>query len=417
MSNTRAIAAVTATMKKLLMQVNATLRNGDPPDSDLSDLVVTTKSPDKARDSATTGQVNQLNLFLYAIQPDATLRNWDQYQTGGGQLSLPLALKLFYMLTAYGDGNDDTAAQRLMGRAMAILNDQCVLDQADIKSVVPNNDLYRQIERVRITQHIMSTDEMSKLWTIFQTGYSLSVAYEASVVLLDDLAAAIAPQPVLMRGRGDPGPSVNPNLVPLTPTLTGLTLPRKQPAVRLGDTITLAGFNLVSPGATTRIDLRHYTQTAEGGVTPDAGGTATELQLTLSLAPVSFPAGVYTVSVNVDSPTDPDRSSNGLLMCLAPRIVSRSAGPRAPDGDVTITIGLTPEVWPDQTVSLLFDDQEIAAPARTGKVSSIDFTVDNPPSGTHNLRLRVDGVESLLVNYDVPSTPPAYDPASQIALS
>jgi hypothetical protein len=38
---------------------------------------------------------------------------------------------------------------------------------------------------VRVTLQPLSLEEMSRLWSTFQTQYRLSVAYEVSVVLID----------------------------------------------------------------------------------------------------------------------------------------------------------------------------------------------------------------------------------------
>ena len=44
---------------------------------------------------------------------------------------------------------------------------------------------HEQIERVRITPQPLSVDELSKLWTAFQTHFRISAAYQVSVVLIE----------------------------------------------------------------------------------------------------------------------------------------------------------------------------------------------------------------------------------------
>ena len=58
---------------------------------------------------------------------------------------------------------------------------------------------------MRFTPFAMSTEEISRLWTAFQTNYRLSTAYEASVVLIDSTRPAPSPLPVLKRGDHDQG--------------------------------------------------------------------------------------------------------------------------------------------------------------------------------------------------------------------
>ena len=82
MSNSRAIAAVTATLRHLLDRgLNAAAPG----------TVVTLRPPDKARDGASS---NQVNLFLYQTVPNAAWRNIKP----GERDQTPLALNLYYLL-------------------------------------------------------------------------------------------------------------------------------------------------------------------------------------------------------------------------------------------------------------------------------------------------------------------------------
>jgi hypothetical protein len=169
MSNALAIAAVTATLRHLLDRgLNAGLPG----------TRVTTRPPDKARDA---GGGNQVNLFLYQTLPNAAWRNTDL--SAGGP---PLALNLYYLLSAYGQNDDDAEpfSHRLLGEAMRILHDHPVLDPATIQEALPGSDLHEQAERVRITPQPLTLEEMARLWGTFQTQYRISVAYEVSVVLI-----------------------------------------------------------------------------------------------------------------------------------------------------------------------------------------------------------------------------------------
>jgi hypothetical protein len=175
MSNTLAIAAVTATLRQLLDQA----LNADVPGT-----TVTTRAPDKARDSPSG---NQVNLFLYLTLPNAAWRNIEPEALQPGATGQPLmALNLYYLLSVYGQNEDDTEpfSHRLLGQAMQILHQHPILDPQEIREALKGNDLYEQAERVRISLQPLSLEEMAKLWTTFQTPYRLSVAYEVSVVLI-----------------------------------------------------------------------------------------------------------------------------------------------------------------------------------------------------------------------------------------
>src|SRR5262245_58786286 len=133
MSNARAIAVVTTTLRDMLLRVRNPLPTDPPKDPDLVGADVTVKPPDKARGSETAPQ---LNIFLYQVRPNAALRNADMpgmVRSGEGARP-PLALDLFYMLTAYGQGDEDLLAHRLPGWTMSMLHDQAVLLPSALKA-------------------------------------------------------------------------------------------------------------------------------------------------------------------------------------------------------------------------------------------------------------------------------------------
>ena len=100
---------------------------------------------------------------MYQTQINAAWRNMDMpgqirpNETG----QPPLALDLYYLLTAYerDDGDPSVMAHRLLGRAMRVLHDHPVLGADEIRAALANNDLADQIERIRITPQTMSVDE------------------------------------------------------------------------------------------------------------------------------------------------------------------------------------------------------------------------------------------------------------------
>src|SRR2546423_12132979 len=120
MINQSAIAAVTARLRSLWV------RGVGIPD-------VTARPLDNARKSATG---HQLNLFLYQVLPDAAFRNQDMpRRTKPGETGYPaLPLMLYYLLTAYSDDEDDTAAHLLLGEAMGVFHDHPLLGAAEIQN-------------------------------------------------------------------------------------------------------------------------------------------------------------------------------------------------------------------------------------------------------------------------------------------
>jgi hypothetical protein len=189
LSNHRAIAAVTVTLRTLL-----STRLG---------LQVSARSPDKVPNGV------QLNLFLYQIAYDGALRNMPLPQTvKPGETGFPpLALTLYYMITAYGPDTEDEVlnSHQLLGQAMNVLHDHPLLGAGEIQAATTNagipSDLHHQIERIRITPQPMPLDEMTKLWTTFQTNFRISAAYQVGVVLIESARSAKTPLPVLAPAR------------------------------------------------------------------------------------------------------------------------------------------------------------------------------------------------------------------------
>src|SRR6185369_12770733 len=241
MSNSRAIAAVTATLRSLIE------RGFDPakdPNADplVQGTSITTQPPDEAR-SANPPPERQLNLYLYQVMPNVAYRNADMPGQRPGETGQPpLALNLYYLLTAYAIDDQQPVSHRILGRAMAVLNDHPLLGRREIETALPNTGLSEQFERVRLSLQPLALEDIFKLWSGFQTHYRLSAAYEATVVLIDSTRPTSAPLPVLQRGEEDQGNSSVANVS--LPVLDAIRLPKGRSSASLGDELVLEGRNL-----------------------------------------------------------------------------------------------------------------------------------------------------------------------------
>ena len=413
MSNPLAIAATTLTLQAILQSTIVS----DPADTDLTDTTVTILPPDKARGN---GNANQLNLFLYQILPNAAWRNMNiPSQVATGETgNPPLALTLHYLLTAFGKDNDTTLpfGHHLLAKAMSILYDHALLGPDEIRAATsatfPGSDLDKQIERVRITLQPMSLEEISKLWTGLVTQYRLSVGYEVSVMLIDSTQAKKTPLPVLTRGAGDKGISSQASLIPPFPALDQIQFPNSQTSALLGDSLVLTGNHL--DGTSVGLVFNHPLWSAPIEIAPQPGGTATQVTVIIPNSPATWPAGFYTVSLMVQRPTETyRRATNQLSFGLAPKITI--APPNAAGPNITYTVTCSPEVRPEQYAALLLGDQEIVAQPHTTQTASLSFQAQNLTAGKYFVRLRVDGVDSLLVNRAV--TPPVFDPTQKVTVT
>lgn len=425
MSNSLAIASVTAALRKLLEDGTKLLDDGRP-DPEFTDLEVTTQPPDKARNTKTS---NQINLFLYQTAANAALRNMDMPRVvRPGESSLPpLALNLYYLITAYGKNNEDTLSHRLLGRAMRILHDYSVLIASDLLSPAEIGDLFSesgldiQPERVRLTPVPMSLDEMSKLWMIFQTQYRISAAYQAAVVLIESTRSARSALPVLKRGSEDRGPGVMPSASPVIDEVLPLN---SQPAARLGEDLIINGKHLDRLGLTVRFDSLRLGSPIE--IEPLPGGTDEQIQVHLGDQPedpdafARWRAGFYTVSLVISSPEMPSWTSNEVSFALAPRITVTPD--TAPEGDLTLTLTCTPRIREGQRVILLFGEsqipvQTISTPANVSLPTTLTFVVPDVKKGEYVARLRVDGADSIPVI--LAGTPPVleFDPNQKVIIT
>ncbi len=424
MSNSLAVSAVTATLRQLLSQGT----RDNPPNT-----AVTARPPDRARANSTT---NQLNIFLYHTTLSAAWRNMDMpRQVKPGETGAPpLPLNLYYLLTAYGENDEDALGHLVLGRAMSVLHDHPVISPQDIRLALPQDelrqyDLQNQREGIRITYQPLTLEEMSKLWTTFQTQYRISAAYQISVILIESSRPARTPLPVLRQGDAGRGPVAQPDLTPAFPTLLEVLPPDPGYSAELGDKLKLVGHHLTGDQIT--VCFRHRTLTDPNTLSPLPGATGTELEVQLpndAAAAASWPAGGYDVWVQITRTVageQEEQMTNELHLALAPRIgnIAPNPAPRTPTGDVDLTLTFTPELRlaAGQTASLLIGDREVAPPPPPlppaqppSTTSSLTFRVRQIRPGDHFVRLRIDGVDSDLVDHA--ADPPAFDNAQKVTI-
>jgi hypothetical protein len=144
------------------------------------------------------------------------------------------------------------------------------------------------------------------------------------------------------------------------------------------------------------------------------GGTDKQITVSIPNQPADWPPGFYGVTVNVRSPGENfDRTTNQLMLPLATAI--QVTPKNAAAGAITITVTSTPDIWLGQRVTLLLGDQELPFKLTAAKTSSFSFPGVTLTAGVYYVRLRIDGVDSLLVNRSV--SPPIYDPSQRIVVA
>ncbi len=431
MSTALAIAGVTAVLRDLL---NDGLVNHNVSGVLGSSVTVTVLAPDRVVPPSAS-EASQVNLFLYLVTPNPGWRN-DRLPSrdASGRLRLtnaPLALDLHYLLSVYSGG--DLHAEILLGYAMQLLHEMPVLTRdaihtalnpsPDVGTSLPpalralaDSGLEDQVELIKLTPQYLNTEEMSKLWTAMQSHFRPTAAYTASVVLIEAQRAARSALPVLSRGPVDPvngrdrGVVVVPSLLPPLPMLTAAVPPARQPVAAIGDTIALQGHHL--EGSSREVLLtndRFEIEVTIPALPPLSPAVATDALIEFSLEgqAAALPVGVYRVAARLVRPDEDDpRETNRIALTLAPRMTNLPLSvARAGDGSASFTIEFTPELRAGQSAVLVLGQTEYLPQGSGSPATELTFLIPNAPLGSHLARLRIDGIESPII--DLSAEPPA----------
>ncbi|MFP5245900.1 MAG: DUF4255 domain-containing protein, partial [Thermoanaerobaculia bacterium] len=405
MSTAFAIGAVSAVLKNLLD--NAVVNESIA--SSAGNVHVSVIAPDLVK--AAASNKTRLNLFLYHVEPNTAWRNMgmpSRDADGRRLTNAPLALDLFYLLTAYAEA--DFVAEILLGYAAQLLHEVPILTRDSIRKTfsgilnppldnIAKSELSEQLEQIKITPHVMNSEESSKLWSALQTNYRPSIAYRVSVVLIEAKQPARSPMPVLDRNI-----HVIPQVLPPYPTLTLAKPPNEQPSIQLNEILTLEGHDLF--GTNVKVIFESARLAAPLELTPVAADIKPDsIKVTIPNLPAAWPAGNYAVSVRMMK-FGQTRTSNSVPLSIAPQMnivanaIEGTANRDGMTGKVTVTLlNLKPEVRPLQNAALIIGDREAQANAHAVQTNTLSFEYPKeiaPDAGKHYLRLRIDGVESRL---------------------
>jgi len=386
-SNSLAIATVTAALREVLQPAVGKAVPG---------AGVGFSRPDSG---AGTPPPPAVNVYLYQITPNAAYRNDDlpTRRPDGTLVKRPqAAFDLHYLLTFHGD-DTQLQPQLLLGAVASTLHAQPLISSAAIVKAISDftflstSNLASQVERVKFTPTSLTLEEFSKLWSVFfQIEYTLSAAYQASVVLIESDDVPAAPLPVQ---------GANLAAVPFREPQIDQVISQagaNQPIVA-GSTLLLQGLQLA--GATT-LGLIEGQE-----ITPSL---VTDTQVTIVL-PASIHAGVKGVQViqkiQIGTPPVPHRSvaSNVAPFVLRPTITGAVAAPKSP-GVTTVTLTVTPNIGAGQRAVLLLNNLAVNPPTAFTSVAAVapadsnqvNLDISGVPTGTYLARVQIDGAESLV---------------------
>jgi hypothetical protein len=370
MSNHLAIATVTATLRHMLQ---------DRIQQAVPGAQVRTVRPDAiAKDQQARG----VNLYLFQVNPNPTFRNVDLMtrRSDGTLAQRPqMAVDVHYIISFYG-AEEQLEPQRLLGVTVSTLHAWPEIGRDEIRAALGaapgaflnGSDLADQIVTVKTSMTSLTTDELSKLWSVFfQVPYLLSVCYQASVVLLE--AEDTFPQPALPTkgARATSGPMSAPWIEAVDPG-TVEAMP--------GTQIRLRGRNLIGDDAVVVVD----------GVAAPTLLDGDSLVASLPDGLRAGPRAVRVVKRGSGDGTQPPVDSNPAALVIQPRLTGVVAAgsivdPRNSQRLRVVTVPVEPPVGPRQRVLLHLN--ELGALGRQPFAISTDrlLRFDVAPSHTDDL--------------------------------
>jgi hypothetical protein len=415
MSDARAIEGVTAT---LLQVIDDAVNSG--PGAFPGGVKVVAKPPHEVQ---TDVDQLQFNLFLYRTEVAAGLRNEDPLDlTPGESANPPLPLVLHYLMTPYVQSGKDLDAHRLLGLAARAFNEHAVLGRTELTdSSGAFSDVATQLDRIRITWVALAESDIYSLWSAFQTPYRLSAALEVRPVLIDGTQPPNAPLPVIRRGDDDRGPVAEAQPGSPYPELSSAAPPNSQTAARPGESVHLLGINLVAQTVTAVLT---HPLLVDAVPLPAADVTDTDVRIDLPAGAGAPQAGLWSVTLqltNTVAGTDVTAFTNAVPLSIAPRITSAMPMNVAldPQGAAQIALTCEPAVLAGQPVFLVIGSRAVAENrAATGTPvtgSALAFAAEHQQPGSYVMRLRVGGVDSLVV--DRSQVPPVFDATQSVTVT
>jgi hypothetical protein len=183
--------------------------------------------------------------------------------------------------------------------------------------------------------------------------------------------------------------------------------PLRQPVAAIGDTVALQGSLLDGDDreAWLRNDRFDVTQVLPVLAPAPDRPAATVAAFSLAGQQAALPAGVYRVSVRLTRPDaqgeDRLHETNALLLTLAPRITNLpQTVARAGNGSASVSIQFTPDLHEGQRAVLVLGAAQVLPQTAGATPSSLVFVIPDAPVGVHLARLRIDDIDSPIIDMD-----------------
>jgi hypothetical protein len=406
MGNHLAIAAVTASFQRIL-QANL--------QETVYGVRVTTLKPNALEGGTTETGVN---IYMYLVTPNQAYRTPEPVSRrpqGEMVKRSQMAYDLQFLMSFYGNENE-LEPQRLYGSTAQLMQDGFTITPEIIRDTLADptlgylaeSDLASQLEPIRIVPTEVSVENLSKIWSVFfQTPYSLSCTFKASVVFIEgaepgeralpvrDQRAIVLPfQTILVEQVIAQGGIRKPILATSTIVISGQRLYHLETRVRF------AGIDLIPQSVT------------------DAS-----VMLDLNTVPRDrLRAGAQSLQVIHPNSTSINRvaESNLAAFVVRPTIELLTLGRvdyhSSGQCDTEITVQFDIVVGTHQLVVLIlneFSNQRSTSYVFKAKVRSqesreVTIALDGVIPGDYLVRAQIDGAESLL-SYDTDRNSPTFN--------
>jgi hypothetical protein len=344
-----------------------------------------------------------LGFYLYHISEDGHYKN---LPLPGNETPpvryVPMALNLFYQLSASSSANDGSGAlleQQMMGIAIKAFHDYPFInDTTAINGTTIFPALLRgSNNRMKIVLQPIQPNEAVNYWTAGTSPLNLAAYYQVSVILLEpeqiqSRSGRVLAYSVYTFLKGAPRLENSENA--LSFTIPGESEPREvtlRPAqVPVGDRITFTGTGL--GGDRVSLFLKNIRWADPVEADPAWAIAATADEITADVQETAFTEvvlpGVYSAFITVTRQrTLPggeirgfDHNSNECPFMISPRIDNISA----PDPNNIVTVRgyiFRHTAFPVSAVSVYLSDVRLTWRSPTNPLTPGDFTVADPPPG------------------------------------
>lgn len=126
----------------------------------------------------------QLSLYLYNIELAGEHKRTQMVKMSNGKTAYPpMALNLYYLLTAYSGSeefNKSSDEHKILGSAIRVLYDNQIISGSVLKGHLSGSN-----QKIHMEFKNLSYDEMMRIWNFNDVPYNLSVAYKVGPIFIE----------------------------------------------------------------------------------------------------------------------------------------------------------------------------------------------------------------------------------------